>query len=142
MTEAAPPHEARHAAPAAEQRRMWLILLGPPLLWSVRFMLVYVLIEVACRSEFLGFNLLGLAGLSALNLGLGLLTIVVTAWITWVAYGIWREAPEGDEAGLGAAEGRRRTLAVAGVGIGLLMIFVTVLEVLPVFFIAPCGMAP
>lgn len=142
MTEAAPPHRARHTAPAAEQRRMWLILLGPPLLWSVRFMAVYVLVEVACRTGFLGFSLLGLAAISLVNLGLGLLTIAVTAWISWMAYGLWRRAPAGDEAELDVAEGRRRTMALAGLGIGLLMIFVTVLEVLPVFFIAPCVWSP
>lgn len=142
MTEAAPPHRARHTAPAAEQRRMWLILLGPPLLWSIRFMAVYALVEVACRSGLLGFSLLGLAAISLVNLGLGLLTIAVTAWIAWMAYGLWRRAPEGDESELDVSEGRRRTLALAGFGIGLLMIFVTVLEVLPVFFIAPCVWSP
>lgn len=142
MTDTAPPHHARHVTPPAEQRRMWLILLGPPLLWSVRFMAVYVLVEVACRTGFLGFSLLGLAGVAVVNLGLGLLTIAVTAWLTSMAYGLWRGAPEGDERELDMAEGRRRTLALAGLGVGLLMIFVTVLEVLPVFFIAPCVWSP
>lgn len=142
MSETAPPRHAQYAAPASEQRLMWLILLGPPLLWSVRFMVVYVLVEVACRTGFLSFSLLGLAGVSVANLGLGLLTVAVTAWITWKAYGLWRRAPAGDEVDLDVSEGRRRTLALAGLGIGLLMIFVTVLEVLPVFFIAPCSWAP
>jgi hypothetical protein len=142
MSDIAPPRRQRPTAPAAEQRRMWLILLGPPLLWSVRFMAVYVLVEVACRSEFLGFSLLGLSGVALANLGLGLLTIAVTAWLSWMAYGIWRQVPAGDEADLDVAAGRRRTLGLAGLGIGLLMIFVTVLEVLPVFFIAPCVWSP
>lgn len=142
MSEAAPPRHAPQAAPAAEQRLMWLILLGPPLIWSVRFMVVYVLVEVACQTGLLGFSLLGLAAVSLVNLGLGALTILATAAIAWRAYGLWRRSPEGDERELDVAEGRRRTLAMAGLGVGLLMIFVTVLEVLPVFFIAPCRLSP
>lgn len=142
MSETAPPQQTQITAPAAEQRLMWLILLGPPVLWSVRFMAVYVLAEVACRTGFLGFSLLGLAGVSVVNLGLGLLTIALTAWIASRAYRLWQQAPAGGETALEVDEGRRRTLAVAGFGVGLLMIFVTVLEVLPVFFIAPCVWSP
>lgn len=142
MSETSTPRHAQYAAPASEQRLMWLILLGPPLIWSVRFLVVYALVEVGCRTGLLGFTLLGLAGVSVANLGLGLLTATITAWLTWRAYGLWRHAPEGDESGLEVSEGRRRTLALAGFGLGLLMIFVTVLEVLPVFFIAPCVWSP
>lgn len=142
MTDAARTQQTQDATPPGEKRLMWLILLGPPLLWAVRFMLVYVLIEVACRSELLGFSLLGIAGVSLANLGFGLLTIALTAWLTLRAWGIWRQAPDGPEHELDASTGRRRSLALVALGIGLLMIFVTTLEVLPVFFIAPCGFAP
>lgn len=64
----------RSAAPGGEASRagLWLVLLGPPIVWAVRFGAAYALVPYACRADAMvllhGLTLLALAIVALLGL--------------------------------------------------------------------------
>lgn len=106
---------------------LWFGLLGPPVIWAVRFGVSYALVPTSCARESVwilqGVTLLALAG---------------TVWAGVVAWRAWRGADEGERIDLGAARIRARFMGRVGVMGSALFFVVIVAEALAIFFVHPC----
>lgn len=139
MTETTPSHSQETQVQPVSSRSLAVGFLGPPLVWAVRFLVVYGMVEVYCKSGLLGFEFLGLTGI---YIGIGvttLLSLLLVLGTTWIAYRGWRRSSAGQDRVIDEPMGRSRTLALAGVILGAMFVLVMLIETLPVFFLAPCG---
>lgn len=106
---------------------LWFGLLGPPVIWAVRFGVSYALVPASCSRESVwilqGVTLLALAG---------------TVWAGLVAWRAWRTAEEGDRIDMGVVRLRTRFMGRVGVMESVLFFVVIVAEGLAIFFIHPC----
>ena len=101
-------------------------LLMGPVVWAIRFMIVYVLAGVACTTGgVIAMGVVTVAALAACLLG------------AWMAWGIWSEVGSGPTT-VGGVIGRTRFLAMCGLVFGLWFALVIVVEAIPMFFIEPC----
>ena len=70
-------------------RMLWIQLLAGPILWSVHFLLVYMLAETYCQAGW-NFSLLGLNGISFLVILLTILAVIATVLFGLRSYRGWR----------------------------------------------------
>ncbi|HSL46726.1 MAG TPA: hypothetical protein VK897_25040 [Anaerolineales bacterium] len=71
-------------------RLLWIQLLAGPILWSVHFLLSYLLVEAACQAGW-NFNILGRNGLSFIVIVLTILAVIATALFALRSYRGWRD---------------------------------------------------
>jgi hypothetical protein len=102
------------------------VALAGPVIWAIRFTIVYVMAGSACT----GWGLAAMALISAA-------AVLLTLGATWVAWGIWQEVGSGATSA-GGVVGRTRFIAMSAVLLGLSFAFLTVVESIPLFFIEPC----
>jgi hypothetical protein len=57
-----------------DQRSLWFGMLTGPIVYSLHFVTVYLLVEAACRAGLLQFTMLGISGIS---FAVALLTVVI-----------------------------------------------------------------
>lgn len=80
------------AAPSRQEGSSWMFwlqLLAGPILWSIHFIVSYLLVEAFCRMGW-NFNLLGLPGLSVIVVVLTVLALLVVAIFGMRSYRSWR----------------------------------------------------
>lgn len=106
---------------------LWFAVLGPPVLWAVRFGASYALLPHACASG-------DVRPLYALTVAT-LLAVAAAGVAGWVQ---WRRLAPGARGEVGAPEARARFMAVVGVLGSALFFAVVVLEGLALVFIDPC----
>lgn len=82
MSDAAPRQETKSSM-------LWVQLLAGPVLWSVHFLLSYMLVETYCQAGW-NFRLLGLHGLSFLVIVFTVLAVLATALFALKSYRGWR----------------------------------------------------
>lgn len=68
---------------------IWLQLLAGPILWSLHFILGYLLVEAFCQAGW-SFELLGLNGISLIVIALTVLALIGTALFAFKSYRSWR----------------------------------------------------
>ena len=73
----------------ANSRKVWIQLLAGPVLWSVHFLLNYLLVETFCQAGW-NFNILGLNGLSFVIIVLTILAILGTGFFARMSYRGWK----------------------------------------------------
>lgn len=83
MSDAVPPGQETNSS------MLWIQLLAGPLLWSVHFLLSYMLVETYCQAGW-NFRLFGLNGLSFLVIVLTILAVLATALFGLRSYRGWR----------------------------------------------------
>jgi hypothetical protein len=127
-------------AEITERRSLWVGFLAGPVIWSVYFMVGYALAEFACRLGLLRFNLFGLTALSAIIIGLTLISLAATLYGGYVAYRRWQELRrEGqDQLDQGRAERSGPFLAFAGVLLSGLFALLILLTGIPALILSPC----
>lgn len=97
--------------------RLWLVTLGPPVIWGVRFAVVYVLVPYACRADAIALlHVITLIALAAVA-GLG--------WMAWSSRG-------------GARGERARFMALFGILSSGLFLVVIAAEGLANVMVDPC----
>jgi hypothetical protein len=83
MSQVAPPRQE------ANSRVFWAQLLAGPVLWSIHFLVSYLLVEAICTAGW-NFNILGFPGLSVLVLVFTALALIVTVSFAFKSYRLWR----------------------------------------------------
>lgn len=106
---------------------LWFGLLGPPVIWAIRFAVVYALVPDSCSR-----------GSVWIMQGVTLAALAGTVWAGVVAWRAWRTAEEGEGMDLGVVRVRTRFMGRVGVLESALFFVVIVAEALAIFFIHPC----
>ena len=118
---------------------LWFGVLGGVSAWTVHLWAGYALVEVACRTGFPGFSLLGISGVEVL---LALVTVamaLVALAATYVAYRARRQLQEGRRGDVGQPRGQGEFMARAGLLMSGLFVAVIVVEAVPALFLRECG---
>jgi hypothetical protein len=110
-------------------------MLSGPIIYSLHFVAVYLLVEAACRVDGLRFEVLGLDGIAFWVVVLTLVAVLVTAYSGLVAYRNWQQ--------LGGPEDRRfedsaTLMAFAGVWLNGMFAVLILLTGLPALFLVVC----
>lgn len=109
---------------------LFIGILGPPVIWAVRFAVNYVLVPYVCWWGRIGvLHLVTLAALAA------------TALTGWVAWKGWQEAGKGTQVELGGTTTRTRFMALFGMLSSGFFFLVMVAEGLANLFVHPCQTA-
>jgi hypothetical protein len=130
MANAATQQRSREGWPS-----LWFGVLTGPILYSLHFMAVYLLVETACKAGRLQFSVLGINGIAFWVVLLTLVAAGVTGYSTFVAYRDWRQTRL-------AGEGRHESYAALMALLGLLLsgffTVVILLTGLPALFLVAC----
>jgi hypothetical protein len=70
-------------------RILWVQLLAGPILWSVHFLVGYLLVEAGCQAGW-NFRIFGIHGLSFILILLTILAIIATGLLAVRSYRGWR----------------------------------------------------
>lgn len=118
-----------------DHRLLWWGLLGGPTVYSLHFLFVYLLVEVACNAGLLRFQLWGLTGVA---FGIAVATVVAfltTAYGTLVAYGNWRYFSNGQEE---RHEGYQEFMSLVGIWLNGLFAALILLTGFPALLLPVC----
>lgn len=127
------PEEDR-VRPGAGGRHLWFTLLGSAAAWSVHFLALYLLHEVACRSGWQNTTFVGINGIAAAVLLITLLALPVVAASALVARRVARAAAQD------AAIAERNThLGRAGMILSAIFALAIVFATIPALVLPPCG---
>ena len=123
-------------------RALWVQLLAGPILWSVHFLVSYMLVEAACQAGW-NFTMLGMNGLSFLVIVLTALAVLGTALFAVKSYRGWRTIHGGrlrDQVreGSGWFEGPVDFMYFSGLLLSVLFAIVILMVGLPALFLQPC----
>ena len=123
-------------------RALWVQLLAGPILWSVHFLVSYMLVEAACQAGW-NFTMLGMNGLSFLVIVLTALAVLGTALFAVKSYRGWRTIHAGrlrDQVreGSGWFEGPVDFMYFSGLLLSVLFAIVILMVGLPALFLQPC----
>lgn len=88
MSEVAPPGQEINS------RTLWIQLLAGPVLWSVHFLVSYLLVETLCRTG-PSVKILGGSGISFIVIALTALALIATGLFSWRSYRGWRDRHAG-----------------------------------------------
>ncbi|HVX40631.1 MAG TPA: hypothetical protein VHB25_13765 [Gemmatimonadaceae bacterium] len=122
-------------------RWLWFAAFGGAAAWSVDELVAFAWHEDYCASRnFRGFETLSTAGSRWLMIGIGIVTLVITAWslyVGWRARGILGIDDGQDHTDLD----RRRFMATWGLVANVLFLFGIALRVIAVIMLSPdlCG---
>lgn len=124
-----------------ENRLLWFGLLTGPIVWSVYFLVVYAIVEVACWAGLQGSDLEGLNALSFIVLGLTFAALLITFYFGFLAYRTWQRMSRhtANYAGQSQAEQRSGFMAFAGVLLSGLFALTILLNGIPALILRPCG---
>jgi hypothetical protein len=124
-------------------RQLWIQLLAGPVLWSVHFLVSYLIVEAACQAGW-NFTLLGMSGLSFLVIVLTVLAVLGTVLFAFKSYRGWRNF-HGDRRlqdqfreGGGWFEGPVDFMYFSGLLLSILFAIVILMVGLPALFLQPC----
>jgi hypothetical protein len=124
-------------------RGVWIQLLAGPVLWSVHFLLSYLVVEAACQA---GWNpgILGMNGLSLIVVGFTVLAVIGTLLFALQSYRGWR-AKHTDRnlrdqfrESRGWFEGPIDFMYFCGLLLSVLFAIVILMVGLPALFLQPC----
>jgi hypothetical protein len=128
----------------AFERDSLFSLIAGPLVWTVHFLMLYILTAIACAHGFFDQEILGVRVVPLFG---GAVTAVAVALIldaVVLAYRRWRAMPsDGEPAPLPPHDAndvasRRRFMAYAGFLLSGLALIATVWQTLPILFFATC----
>ena len=124
-----------------DSRALWLGLFFSPVVWSLYHVIGYALVEAACHTNFLGFQIAGISALLFFELLLTAITLIIIGWNAGWSYRSWRhyaaENPE-EEFPLQAYD-RDEFMALSGLLLSGTFILLLLLTAYPFFVLNPCG---
>lgn len=121
----------------------WLQLLAGPILWSVHFLVSYLLVEAFCHFRW-NFTLFGISGLSFLLVVLTILAVAGTSLFALKSYRVWKKMSMDhdlrDEFRETSrwSEGPSDFMYFSGFLLSVLFTAAILTVGLPVFFLQPC----
>lgn len=130
MTDAATQRKTREGWPS-----LWFGVLAGPIVYSLHFVAVYLLVEAACKAGLLQFTVLGINGISFWVVLLTLVAAGFTGYSTFVAYREWRQIQPTSE---GGHEGHASLMAQVGLWLSGFFTVVILLTGLPALFLVVC----
>jgi hypothetical protein len=116
-------------------RPLWFALLSGPVVYSLHFLLVYFLVEAACRADWLRFELLGLNGISVWVIVLTVIAALVTLYSGLVAWRNWRRIKQQETERL---EGYAGLMSFSGVWLNGIFAGLILLTGLPALWLVVC----
>jgi hypothetical protein len=139
-------HARSHPAPArhaVDPRLLWFGLFGAPAVWTIQELVGYILAAHACFPHMAPRATPALGGLWVLELGLGIAALIVAGLAGWMALRSWRAVrprhPGAGTAQVDIGEGRARFMALAGILVSGMFLLGILMNVLPIFLVAPCS---
>lgn len=121
-------------------RSHWFGLLAGPLVYSLHFMVVYLLVETACRADLLRFTWLGLDGIVIWVVALTLVAALVTGYSMVVALRNWQQArPANGQQHPPRKEGNASLMAQVGIWLSGYFTIAVLLTGLPAAFLSICS---
>jgi hypothetical protein len=118
-----------------DPRSLWFSLLGGPIVYSVYFMAVYFLGEVACRVALGGVTLFGLNGISFWTAILTVVAALIAAYGGFTAYRNWQRTRRDEDQRL---EESASLMAFIGMWLSGLFTGIIILTGLPALFWPLC----
>jgi len=118
------------------ERTAWIYLLAGPVLYSVYFVLGYLIAEAGCNTALRTNTLFGINAVAAIIVGLTGLTTLLLVYTGIGAYRAWRRYQNGDATD---HEVHRPFVWRSGLLLGLLFTLMTVVTGISVFFLQPCA---
>lgn len=128
----------RAGARVAGMPALWFVGFAGPVLWSLQLLANYVLVSLACRTGVIGGEVLGIAGVHLLLIGIMLALALVVLYAGLTAFRIARRIGINEESGAIASLTRRRFMAFAGVLYSIMFAIGIIWSGLPAFFVTPC----
>ncbi len=129
-----------HAFSQDEMRRgnrsLWFSLLAGPVVYSLHFMLVYFVVEAACRTDLLRFSFWGLNGIALMVVTLTLLAALINGLAGGLAYRNWHARKESED---GTRGSYAPFMALVGVSLNALFTVTILVTGLPAFVLQPCA---
>jgi hypothetical protein len=132
-----PTHPA--AASVASPLALAFVTLAGMIAWAVHFWLGFILVEIACRTDFPGFSLAGLSGLQVLLLAVTLVFGGVTLAAAVTAFRINRRADVGVASDRDGPRELAGFMAQTGLVLSGFFLLAIVIAAAPAFILPPCG---
>ena len=124
-------------APENDTRRgQWRLLTGllaGPVVYSLYFMAIYLLVEAACREALLQGELWGLNALRVAVVGLTIAAVVIMLALTFLTY------PGGRHTGREDARRNQRFMAQTGLWLSGFFVVVTLVTGIPILVLELCS---
>ena len=116
-------------------RRLWLIFVSGPIVWTVHFLAIWVFTEFGCASTLSTFDVAGLNGVTlAVVIATGI-ALVLLLWATVTAFQMRGEHQANDN----ATYDLKHFLVAAGWVMNVLFLVVTIVTALPVIWFSSCS---
>ena len=116
-------------------RRLWLIFVSGPIIWTVHFLAIWVLTEFGCASTLSTFNIAGLDGVTFAVIVATGIALVLLLWATVTALQMRGEYRTDDN----ATYDLKHFLAGAGWVMNILFLAVTIVTAFPVIWFSSCA---
>jgi hypothetical protein len=147
MTEFSTRPDGHHALRAPRPSALWFGLFGAPAAWTVMFMVSYGMSAHFCYPKDTPLSTPTFGGLRAALGALLLGALIVAAAAGLVALETWRATnekssstdPPGSERTIESPDGRTRWMALGGIFVSLLFVFLILLSGVPVLLVPPCS---
>jgi hypothetical protein len=124
-----------------DSRALWLGIFFSPVVWSIYHVVGYALVEAACETTFLGFDIAGVSALLVVELALTVIVLLIMGWNAVWSYRSWRHYAAEDPAEefpLQAYD-RDEFMALSGLLLSATFILTILLTAYPFFVLNPCG---
>ncbi len=137
-TQQPPDNQIHHAAPIRRRNRwLWFVLASGPIVYSLYFLIGYLLAEASCVAGTLRYRLLGLEAISFWIILLTVVAAAITAYSTVVALRHWQQAEHGATATT-AEHGYPPFMAFVGAWLNGLFTLFILLSGVPAYFLVLC----
>lgn len=134
-------HDSAAISPAANRRiagvpALWFVMIGPPIVWGLCFVLIFVVAQWACSAGFYEGTIAGFNLVDVIDLILVAIAAAVIVYASRLGFRIRKEEREAEGSGSDVAR-RRRFMALFGLmmaGVflaGLIYLGITVLLIPP-----------
>lgn len=118
---------------------LWFGVLGSAIAWLLHLLLCYGIAEFGCVSPFREVRLAGLTGVTWLEIGASLLSLLLAAVATWTAQRSRRQLLGEGDAELYETGDPRVFMARTGVITGRIFVFIILVQTLPIlYFLHDC----
>lgn len=135
-------HEQNHTEAAPNRpssRALWFGLLSGPIIWTVQFLAVYLLVEVACQAGILRGSFLGMETISFLVV---LLTVASLIGVAYGGFFSYRNYQQVGGHGIFQRQNLDRSpawfMALSGLALSLLFGLLILMMGIPAVVLAPC----
>lgn len=121
----------------------WVQLLAGPILWSVHFLVSYLLVEAFCNLGW-NFTFLGINGLSFILVVMTILALVGTSWFAVKSYRAWKDMNKDHDLRQEFreterwSEGPGEFMYFSGFLLSVLFTAAILMVGIPAFFLRPC----